>query len=439
MKKGKCLLILSVGIFIVGCRQGISNLYDNERNSYSDFTKKCLDITDLQTDAANKGIEIVSKYIDIGTPSSRNLNNETVDFDFIGSLLPDDLTLLKRTKLVVGEKRSLGACEIETNLENELNEVVYEFKNSITQLVPDPSAALSLGYVTGSETGIKISDDTEIPYDSIEGIVTVELLNAVANGQDLQAVITELENVSECNEVNSRALWKTSSTSKWVKGYVNYRWGSISEEHKEAMVNAMSTWNKKTEGKVCFNEFENTGWNKFQLGLCVIGCITISDEKTNKWNGLATVGYVSGPFGYLKLRDVITEDALTRTSLHELGHTLGLSHEHQRYDRDDYIYVTDSNHNYDKIEKDITGCRWASKNIRIGWWTITLWYPCWWTQTNSEVCGTFDFDSVMLYSGFEIKSPYNTKENGIESDNKYYTRYNIEFSDNDIKMIKNKY
>ncbi len=436
MAKRCICFFLTVTIFMAGCKQGVT--YLSNEGEYSEVAKKCLDVMNLQAEAARKGVEIVSKYIDLDGEQSRCLGNDGVEFDFIGSILPSDLSLLKRTRSISGGNRTVGTYE-EVSLEDELEEVVEEFKISMTSLIPDPTDALSLDYVVANENGIKISDDVEIPYNSIEGIVTVELLNSVANGKDLQLLIKELEDGVVINKNVDRALWYTSSVSKWANGRVNYRWGNVSENHKKEMLKAMSIWNDKTDGKVWFNEYENSGWNNFQLGIFAVGCITISDESTSDWNGLATVGYARGALGYLKLRENISGTELVRTCLHELGHTLGLMHEHQRYDRDSYINITNSDSNYNRIEKDIGGWRWASYDIRIGWWTVTVWYPCWWTQVNSEVYGDFDFNSIMLYSGIEIKSPYNTSKNGYNVSGRYYTYYNMELSSNDVNMIKNKY
>ena len=107
--------------------------------------------------------------------------------------------------------------------------------------------------------------------------------------------------------------------------------------------------------------------------------------------GLETMtGTGSSPIGFGSSDHVVRfnlGDATMRTALHELGHTLGLFHEHTRPDRDDYIVYheecvevtadSDPRHNFTKA------------------------------STSSFGHGPFDFDSVMLYSSgaFAVASP----------------------------------
>ncbi len=437
LKKFNCtFLLVSIFFLLFGCNQGIEKTeIEANAKDYSNFTKKYLTVLELQNESVLKGIETVSKYIDIDCSPNRSLIT-SYSLDDINLLLPSDLSLLKRNKEKIKNGRFVIGETEEITLREELDEIVEEFNEGLSQLIPNPSKALSLDYINGTETGILIADDVEIPFNSIEGIVTVELLNAVADGYNAQQLVNEL---SEAMEKDSRALFQIRTTSCWINGRINYRWGNITNEHRQAVINAMEIWTKKTDKKISFKEFSYSGWNEFQLGLCVVGCIKIYDENTDNWNGRATIGYVSGPFGYLKLRAGISGQALSRTCLHELGHVLGLKHEHQRYDRDSYIFVENSNNDYSKIEKDFFGWCWQKKQIKVWLWTITIWYPCWTSQKNSMVYGDFDFNSIMLYPDIKIKAPYNNLNNGYKFNNSIYTRYNTVLSANDIAMVKEIY
>ncbi len=63
--------------------------------------------------------------------------------------------------------------------------------------------------------------------------------------------------------------------------------------------------------------------------------------------------------------------------IHQIGHTLGLYHEHQRPDRDTYVQVL-----FENIQSGAV----ANYNI----------------VTNAEVIGPYDFESIMHYRGFEF-------------------------------------
>ena len=173
------------------------------------------------------------------------------------------------------------------------------------------------------------------------------------------------------------------------------------------------------------------------MRLNLIGRVEIYDTNLNGSNGLTTVGYVGGKTCKMRIKTGISGDDLKRTAAHELGHALGLKHEHQRYDRDDYLIVPDSkkgNSNYEKIPKEESGFRWDSRRIRIGYWKVKIYYPVWWTKRYSHVEGEFDFHSVMLYSPIPVRPNKRYLNNGKE-----FTECNIEPSETDVRAIRRMY
>ena len=73
-------------------------------------------------------------------------------------------------------------------------------------------------------------------FHLIQGIITTAVLNEIADGKDLTDVLDSIENDISSLELDSaeRAI-VLKSTARWPNGVVNYRWGSITEKHKELM------------------------------------------------------------------------------------------------------------------------------------------------------------------------------------------------------------
>ncbi len=86
--------------------------------------------------------------------------------------------------------------------------------------------------------------------------------------------------------------------------------------------------------------------------------------------------------------------------------------------------------NYEKIPKKISGFRFESKKIRIGFCKIRGYYPCFWEKVNSKLEGEFDFKSIMLYSNIKVKPNKTYMNEGFST-----TRYNTELSETDIKTV----
>jgi hypothetical protein len=136
-------------------------------------------------------------------------------------------------------------------LEDELNEMLEKFEIELLGAMPDPSLALTLPFVSEVEEGLLIGGDMLVPYNSVSGALTIEVLNAYAAGLDVQALIKELNDdlpsffdnmgVSVAEDNSSRGLYK-KGVGVWPNGVVNYRWGNISPTHKDYVIKAMSTW-----------------------------------------------------------------------------------------------------------------------------------------------------------------------------------------------------
>lgn len=198
----------------------------------------------------------------------------------------------------------------------------------------------------------------------------------------------------------SRASWRML----WLDD-IRYRNYKNQCPHMTDLTGAMATWEAASNYAIHFREISDNGWNRFTWG---IGCnyhVCLSLSNDNSASN-STLGCV--PWAMIHLSDY----ADTGSCLHELGHTLGLIHEHCRPDRDCYIDIdwnsilSNYKHNFEK--------EWC---------------------TSATMYGIFDFESIMMYSSWAFSyddvTPTMRKKDGSVF---YANRDHL--SDNDILYIK---
>ncbi|MCP4131078.1 MAG: hypothetical protein GY754_08870 [bacterium] len=122
---------------------------------------------------------------------------------------------------------------------------------------------------------------------------------------------------------------ETIEVSPWPQGKVYYQLDSAFEEENDndritlkAISRAMGEWSE-----VANIEFINCADDGVNCGETFVYNIYKSDRNAS------TIGYSRDARLY------IDPPTTVRSAVHEIGHCLGFSHEHQRYDRDEYITV----------------------------------------------------------------------------------------------------
>ena len=379
---------------------GVSEVITNVFEPTTEAGKTYSRFTTLMINSAEKLVSTINNYVDLDSEGGRG---DIKTINDIGKLLPNDLSILKR-KIVNGR-----GDEEEISLDYELDEIIREFNAVLEQIKPNPSDAQTLDFCDATIDGVIIGGDMVIKNDNIIGAITIEMLNAEARGESVENISKELECIAtnifgKTTETESRGL-REVSTKLWNDGVIYYRWGSLADRYKKLMREAMNEWEKGTNYKVQFEEVPTNGLLETQSSLHLNGVITIKNEDGN-FAGSSYVGYMPGN-SYLSLNERVlasySDKKAKGTCLHELGHVLGLQHEHQRWDRDKYIAFDDPNdkkdtNNYGIIPKTKQTIKWVSQY----WWTVFLIgvpivYPVKETVTNSITYGEFDYDSIMMY------------------------------------------
>ena len=167
---------------------------------------------------------------------------------------------------------------------------------------------------------------------------------------------------------------------KWPNGIVYYKFDSaISKTTKEHIQQAMDEWKQSTSKIITFT------------------------ERTSQKNYIKLL-YGDGNYSSVGMRggeqilSISKYDSNKGTALHEIGHALGLIHEQQRRDRDEYINI-----NWDNIQSD------KKSNFKI------------WEESHAVIKYIpdvlFDYKSIMLYPSYnsfaiDYSKPTMTKKDG---------------------------
>ena len=170
--------------------------------------------------------------------------------------------------------------------------------------------------------------------------------------------------VSEENISGPRKLNRYMGFSIWLKKEIRYRNYDNRCPNINYARSAMREWENAMNNVRKFVEIPDNGWNRFTWGTGTDYHVALSDKDNPEVPGISSVGAVPWAFVHMSII------AKKGNYMHELGHTLGLLHEHQRPDRDDYIIVYTKNIDTGQL----------AQFMKVG-----------------KAYGPFDFESIMMY------------------------------------------
>ncbi len=207
--------------------------------------------------------------------------------------------------------------------------------------------------------------------------------------------VPEMDYVTEKNQEDDDSMLKgpqrlvrLNRVALWGRKifYVNYK--NSCPDIEEAKTQ-MHEWERATDNYIRFVERKDNGWTRHCWWTGWRYIVRLTSTSNPNIGGSSTVGCV--PWAEIEF----SPNAWSRTYLHELGHTLGLLHEMQRYDRDLYIVVDCENikdgyaHNF-------------KKKSSIG----------------AIAYDSFDYESIMMYHSYafakDTDRPTMTKIDGSE-------------------------
>lgn len=235
-----------------------------------------------------------------------------------------------------------------------------------------------------------------------------------------------LEMADQANLYKEGKRGVTASLGNWKNGDVRYRFAdNPSSDFKQRTRRYMTEWEGVANKKVRFTEIKNSALNRFRWYAGDIH-LKISLKSLSHAAGQATVGGVL-PYRSLEIdKESLIPENSDRVFRHELGHVLGLHHEHQRYDRDDYVTI-----HWDNIQQE--GRSQFAKNFKLFYIQVgSVNVPI-----GNRTDGTYDYLSIMHYfpDAFAIDDTQPTitrKDGGLLVDNSI-------FSYGDTLTIRNLY
>lgn len=282
--------------------------------------------------------------------------------------------------------------------EDILNSLVAEFNASL----PTPPMIFTNGVPSGFAETERFVYCAGVTFDKLDPRMTDILCDlAVIYDHQQRGVPVETDRGVSFSNVAKWPIGQTirvsiNTTATDPSGNV---W--ITPAQANTIYQAVSSWEVPSNRSVTFTRFYPTAWDWFLNNTMVSRFVHVKVGVND------TVAAYTNQVGYAGVNEDLLlcptwwkanrnfPNSVTPTVAHEMGHLLGLWHEHQRPDRDSFVRLGTKPATMDQASWDFNTQKLETFYIawQVAWWPIAV--------------GPFDFDSVMIYP-----SPYVYRLNG---------------------------
>jgi hypothetical protein len=323
----------------------------------------------------------------ITTPRKATANAEELILSNAEKTIELQNNILAKADSVLGKmnvKANINGIQKAKTMSNAADSVIIGKLDSLTEVFKNqrPKAVERLFDEDSIPSGLAendqyiiVGDDNMIDKSDPDNALMLSNIVRVSKGMEpIEDTSQKVKNIFK-----SKNGFTTSDDKRWPSGKVEYQFDSSFDESDRTFIrNCYNDWHVASGDKITFTEVPNDLWNNFLYTIGLKSFVKIL--KADLPQGTLGVGNGCGKRGWAWIKYGRYYINNYRTIVHEMGHTLGLQHEHQRPDRDNYLTVNIAGSQFDKIEE---------KYAHFLWWS--------WKTRSVTYSSTYDYMSIMHY------------------------------------------